>query len=299
MKNTESIKLINRHLKPRERNEEAKASFINRMTQISPDIEILGEYVNTKEKVRVKCKICGYEWASAPGNLLEGHGCNECKRLSMFTTDEGYYKKAEKANPGIKFLSEYKGFKNPIKARLSCGHETTLIARSFYVTRECVICKNSQKHHDEDGNSFSSIADLCKAHGISRTSYYNNLNKGKTGKDAYTKTKGINSKMGKASKECEDHLGNHFGSVKEMCAFYNINPSTFHVRIFNGFTLKEALTSSKNCQRKIDEESRTDHLGNIFNSIADMCRHYKLKYSTYISRRRNGWTKERALLTSA
>ena len=52
--------------------------FVNRMREINNDIEILGEYINANTKIKVRCKIDGYEWEATPNNLLSGNGCPKC-----------------------------------------------------------------------------------------------------------------------------------------------------------------------------------------------------------------------------
>ena len=41
----------------------------------------------------------------------------------------------------------------------------------------------------------------------------------------------------------------------------------------------------------IPEEDRTDHLGNVFDSVKAMCISWNQVYSTYISRIKNGISK--------
>lgn len=36
--------------------------FVELMNKLHPNIEILGRYVNAKERIRVRCKNDGYEW---------------------------------------------------------------------------------------------------------------------------------------------------------------------------------------------------------------------------------------------
>ena len=42
------------------------------------NIEILGEYVNNKTKIKVRCKKDGYEWEATPKHLLNEVGCPKC-----------------------------------------------------------------------------------------------------------------------------------------------------------------------------------------------------------------------------
>lgn len=53
--------------------------FKDMLCKVSPDIDVVGEYVSRHSKIRCKCKTCGHEWGSAPNNLLCGWGCPKCK----------------------------------------------------------------------------------------------------------------------------------------------------------------------------------------------------------------------------
>ena len=65
--------------------------FIERMKIINPNLD-LGEsiFINTKIKVKVKCKECGTIFETLPNSLLNGHGCPKC---SKYKTGEKYIKK--------------------------------------------------------------------------------------------------------------------------------------------------------------------------------------------------------------
>ena len=52
--------------------------FIKDINQINSKIEILGNFISTKQKILVKCKECGKEWYSTPNMLLQGNGCRDC-----------------------------------------------------------------------------------------------------------------------------------------------------------------------------------------------------------------------------
>lgn len=55
-----------------------RSSFISEMEVIDPTIEIIGEYRNSKTKIKCGCSVCGNEWYSTPANLLVGRGCPNC-----------------------------------------------------------------------------------------------------------------------------------------------------------------------------------------------------------------------------
>ena len=102
-------------------------------------------------------------------------------------------------------------------------------------------------------------------------------------------------------KECKDHLGNVYSSISDMCGFYGITQSRYYRRVKCGWTLRETLTIPLGSRRpnktRIPSNALQvkDHLGNIYASISEMCRHYKITKSAYSSRIERGWTLEEAL----
>lgn len=96
-------------------------------------------------------------------------------------------------------------------------------------------------------------------------------------------------------KPCCDHLGNVFGSIKSMCAHWNIKPETFTRRInVYHLSLEEALT------RPVKPNGGlrcVDHLGEEFFSITTMCKHWGLNRKLYEYRIAHNWTLEEALST--
>lgn len=58
--------------------------FVEEMSRVNPNIEVVGNYENSKTKILVKCKRCGKEWESAPDHLLEGKGHRgKCKTIDL------------------------------------------------------------------------------------------------------------------------------------------------------------------------------------------------------------------------
>lgn len=54
--------------------------FVEELGKISPSITVIGEYVNNKRKIAVRCNICRTEWSAVPNSLLLGHGCLKCAK---------------------------------------------------------------------------------------------------------------------------------------------------------------------------------------------------------------------------
>ena len=96
--------------------------FVESISSISPQIEILGKYKNLKEKIDVKCKECGYQWQTTPSLLLKGSGCVSCYGLKRKTTDE-FVSEMKTISPHIEILGDYINTKTKIKVKSNiCGH---------------------------------------------------------------------------------------------------------------------------------------------------------------------------------
>lgn len=156
---------------------------------------------------------------------------------------------------------------------------------------------------DHLGNVYASNEEMCKAYGIKENTFYARRYRGMSLEQCLTyRRQGSNGKQKKDHdlrnestvdiEERTDHLGNVYRTVTEMCKHYGVNRSTYKSRINRGFTKEEALTAGLSAQPL---EDRTDHIGNTYDTVSDMCRAYGLNFCTYIRRIKLGWTKEEAL----
>lgn len=53
--------------------------YVQQLSIINPDLEVVEEYINARVPSLHKCKIDGYEWFIAPMNTLSGQGCPQCQ----------------------------------------------------------------------------------------------------------------------------------------------------------------------------------------------------------------------------
>ena len=172
--------------------------------------------------------------------------------------------------------------------------------------------RSKNKVYDHLGNEFNSATEMCKAYNMTIGTYNRRINKGwdlektlttpikqyrKEIKDHLGKTytgevnlKHIQGSSGSSIK-CQDHLGNKFNSIKEMCKAYNITSTIYGWRVSNGWDIEKALTTPAN---KHSTEI-CDHKGNKYKSIADMSRAYGKDPMTVVHRLNSGWDVERAL----
>lgn len=83
--------------------------FQKMVHEISPNINIIGEYTKARESVSCRCSIDGTEWTTKAYDLFAGYGCPTCgrKRISekKRTTKEQKLEKLIKMRPDINVLS--------------------------------------------------------------------------------------------------------------------------------------------------------------------------------------------------
>lgn len=90
----------------------------------------------------------------------------------------------------------------------------------------------------------------------------------------------------------EDHLGNSFQSVSDMCTFYGVPLNTYYRRRKKGLTKKESLvTRPRNATKQI-----TDHEGNVYPNLITMCKFYGISTRTYYDRKHKGFSLQECLL---
>lgn len=131
--------------------------FVKVMKTISPSIEVNGVYHNSKEKIRVTCRKCGYQWDAIPNLLLHGAGCRSCKGLKKKTIEE-FKQELKKVSSSIEVIGEYVNTSTKVKVRnTACGHEWYAIPSALLKGHNCPICAGNRKKTHEQF-----VADLQK-----------------------------------------------------------------------------------------------------------------------------------------
>lgn len=54
-------------------------TYVEQLSFVNPDLEVIGEYVNAKTPILHRCKVDGYVWKITPSNVLSGQGCPQCQ----------------------------------------------------------------------------------------------------------------------------------------------------------------------------------------------------------------------------
>lgn len=125
----------------------SQQDFIEDLSKVNPDIEVLGRYVDYKTYVAVRCKVCGYEWKSRPSQLLSGHGCHKCaikKQADMLRkSQEQFEAELTKINPNILVKGKYINNMTPIEVECKkCGNVWKGVPGNLLVGQGCPRCKS-------------------------------------------------------------------------------------------------------------------------------------------------------------
>lgn len=124
--------------------------FVKRMEVANPNIEIVGEYVRSNDKVECRCRKCGYAWFAVPSSLLSGHGCPDCAKKAngdrRRKTHGQFVAELAEVNPDIEVVGHYKNSASPVDVRcMICGHEWSPIARSIVNAGQgCPVCNRKR-----------------------------------------------------------------------------------------------------------------------------------------------------------
>jgi len=117
--------------------------FIKEMSNINPNIEIIGQYVNNMTKIKCRCPE-GHVWEPTPNNLLAGSGCVDCAGLRKKTHGE-FIKELALLNPDIEVVSEYTGSNNKLKCVCNIdGHVWETTPNHLLEGKGCPKCSASK-----------------------------------------------------------------------------------------------------------------------------------------------------------
>ena len=135
---------------------------------------------------------------------------------------------------------------------------------------------------DHLGNEYRSIAEMCSAYGLSYSVYLNRIKSGKSLEETLTTPYSTSYRL----KLRTDHQGKVFGTVKEMCDYYNIPVSVYYNRVRRGLPVEKCLSgnrATKYSKRQVD-----DGHGHIFSSMRELCNFYHLDMDSLKVRLRHG-----------
>lgn len=126
------------------------SEFLLEMSINHPDLEVLGNYVNERTRIEIRCKKCGCKYHPLPSSLYMKHGCPKCGR-AILKAQEEFESELNVVNSNINVLSEYKG--NKVKISVSCkvcGYEWEATPNSLLRGKGCARCAGTKKRTQEE-----------------------------------------------------------------------------------------------------------------------------------------------------
>lgn len=121
---------------------------------VGNEYEVLGDYVSSGLKIKLRHNICNREYMVSPNKFLQGNRCPECFGKYKKTTKQ--YKKEvfDLVSDEYEVLGEYIGAKAKIKMKHNeCGREYCVSPDNFLRGAKCPLCKenkiNRRKTHEQ------------------------------------------------------------------------------------------------------------------------------------------------------
>ena len=154
--------------------------------------------------------------------------------------------------------------------------------------------KRISLRYDHKGNRFLSFQDMLEHYNITVSAYYQRM-----GKLGWTLQETLETPIGgseRITKECLDHLGNKFSSIKEMLRAHNQKKTVFDNRYKRGWSLADSIT----LPAEHDPIEPVDHKGKTYRNSAAMAKAYPVgTYTELRERIEAGMSLEEALMKKA
>lgn len=145
---------------------------------------------------------------------------------------------------------------------------------------------------DYNGQSYESKDDMLKVYGLKSDTFDNRI------KSGWSLERALTTPV-KERRKPVDHTGRHFTNTQEMCDFWGVNISTYSDRRRHGHTIEESLTGTNLRKGGSRAIVCTDHTGQNFPSIKDMCNHWHVSVNYYKKKIAEGFSIKDALTTSS
>ena len=140
--------------------------YVDKISAINQNIEIIGKYINQYEKIEVRCKKHDICWMAIPKYITESSGCKLCRSEKMKKieprrrvrkgtsneiikckkhnyTHEEFVSKLSEMNSYILVLGNYDGYYTPLSCKcLKDGYIWDAIPRNLIDGHGCPMCAN-------------------------------------------------------------------------------------------------------------------------------------------------------------
>lgn len=125
------------------------AKFVQRVSKISPSIEILSNYDGSFSYIDCRCKTCGNRWSTMATVLLHGSGCPECGKPKA-KSQQRFIEDVKQRHPNILVQGTYKNAHTRIQCTCQkCGHEWTPFPYNLINGEGCPVCGSRKQHLEQ------------------------------------------------------------------------------------------------------------------------------------------------------
>lgn len=183
-----------------------------------------------------------------------------------------------------------KKFANEESMRIYHSHQKTKINNPYDAYKNKIKSQNltTGLYTDHEGNSFSTIQDMCSYWNISRDAYNKRITH-MTLEETLTKPITNVRQVG-----VEDENG-IFYAYESLAKHTGCTINAIKNRLCKGQSVTTILENKKH---RVRQSSKIDHKGNVFNTIQDLCDYWNANVITYVSRQRKGIDVKKSLCTS-
>lgn len=121
-------------------------TFVRKMREVNPKVEVLGGYKRAHSKIKWKCKNCSNTYETKPNGLLNGHGCKECNMKEFHLKQRKnteWFKNKVSIVVGKEYivLGNYKTTETKIKMmHQKCNFEFLMRPHNFLQGQRCPKC---------------------------------------------------------------------------------------------------------------------------------------------------------------
>ena len=123
--------------------------FLKEVERLLPDIDIIGDFINSKTKILFRCKKCGYTHESTPYVLLRNidnrqYGCTKCRPSKRLYTHEQFMSSIQDVlNPTIEIVGQYTGWQAKIQCHCKlCNNDVYIPASTLRQGCGCTKCQH-------------------------------------------------------------------------------------------------------------------------------------------------------------
>lgn len=120
-------------------------SFIEELSSVNPNLEALSKYINIKERIHTRCKICDYEWNPIAETLIWDIpcGCPNCAGNAIKDAPT-FEKELKITHPELKLLSPYVRSNKKVNVLCAdCGRDFWVTPNKLQQGQHCPFCKIS------------------------------------------------------------------------------------------------------------------------------------------------------------